>query len=114
MLNGLNILPLGQFAIAFVFAAAAGVGVWLLAEASLGRDDDRDVAFAAVIKNGNELIARCRRLRPQGKGSAEHLAELVSAWETWDAEGWAVVKAWGSEADVEAYSRENPTDLSRR
>lgn len=95
---------------AAVAALIVGAVALQLGRAGLGRERRRDAAFAEVIREGNALVSRCRGFRPEEYDRDAWFAVLDAEWKRWDASGWALVKEWGSEADVETYSRENPTN----
>ena len=61
--------PATQLTIGAVTAVAVGTFVWFLGRAVIRHESRWDVAFAEVLKEGNELVARCSkpspRVRPQ-------------------------------------------------
>ena len=57
--------PATQLTVGAVIAVAVGTFVWFLGRAVLRHESRRDVAFAEVLKEGNELVARRRKPKPE-------------------------------------------------
>lgn len=110
MLDDWHLTPQTQALLGGAVTVLSAAAVWWLRRAGDAREVERVRAFSGVLKAGNELVTRCGHEPPEGTDKRVRHAQLHAEWEAWDATGYALVQRWGSEADLETYSADNPTN----